>query len=247
MGTRGYVVIRVGGRYYAFYSPCDSYPTGLGVEMMELIVQLIRRFAGDIRGMCECIKAKLAIMTVVVPSEVDSAWRASVCWSDCDVIDNILKARSGDVLEVEKATLPKHRIDIQYIWTLDFDSAELIMTTLGRNYEFAYNPALGMDHLSAMMEDAAARNFRQVSWPMKHLYRDPKTWIWAEAVDEYVGSHNLFQDSDDAQQAYRRDLFATIIQTWWRRLRAYRQALEPETGLLFQLAKRRFEAARGTA
>ena len=37
MGTRGYRVYRFRGRYYALYNHWDSYPEGLGADLIATI------------------------------------------------------------------------------------------------------------------------------------------------------------------------------------------------------------------
>ena len=46
MGTRGYRVYRYRGRYYAVYNHWDSYPSGLGNELVETIPEDYESYQG---------------------------------------------------------------------------------------------------------------------------------------------------------------------------------------------------------
>lgn len=47
MGTRGYIVYRVRGRYYVYYNHLDSYPTGLGRCLVAGIPDDPQKFEGN--------------------------------------------------------------------------------------------------------------------------------------------------------------------------------------------------------
>lgn len=47
MGTRGYIVYRVRGRYYVYYNHLDSYPTGLGRGLVAGIPDDPEKFEGS--------------------------------------------------------------------------------------------------------------------------------------------------------------------------------------------------------
>lgn len=51
MGTRGLLVYRLRGRYYATYNHRDSYPTGLGYSVASGIPTDPEEFAGDYRAL----------------------------------------------------------------------------------------------------------------------------------------------------------------------------------------------------
>lgn len=55
MGTRGFIVFRVKGKDVAFYNHYDSYPTGLGNEIIKFIRSLdegdLKRMANNIENL----------------------------------------------------------------------------------------------------------------------------------------------------------------------------------------------------
>ena len=55
MGTRGFIVFRVKGKDVAFYNHYDSYPTGLGNEIINFIQSLdegrLERMANNIENL----------------------------------------------------------------------------------------------------------------------------------------------------------------------------------------------------
>lgn len=47
MGTRGYIVLVINGRYFLLWNQLDSYPAGLGVEVITELVQLLTIYTID--------------------------------------------------------------------------------------------------------------------------------------------------------------------------------------------------------
>lgn len=237
MGTRGYIIIRAGGRRFAFYKQFDSYPSGNGKLVVVWIIQLIRAFGGDVRAACQCIIDACARLKVTTEEEdfyKDSVrkWPARGAGFD----DNILPilraaAKDGMTFFVESMEQQYCGWDIAYVWTLDFDHAELIMDS---------------------------RSVAGAAWPMKQLHRlgEERVDCWVGDADERDIPRNDYDDDEEedeeedeegddeyGQRKYKRVVAACTIQHAWRRYRALMAALEPETGLLFQLAARRFQAS----
>lgn len=240
MGTKGFIVIKANGAYHAFYNPHDSDPQERGCEMVQLLIQLIRRFAGDIRGMCEFIKTQISRMKVVAGG--------TICWKEWNVIDIIMNAKPRDKLHVEEKELPKTCIHIEYVWILDFDLCSLALRAMGDDGDprctRGVSPNLGyLDYRRAV-----AGRSRKFSWPMKHLYRYFNADTWAASIDDCLEACNCgnLTEADRIRMEHPRIASIVIIQTWWRSIRGYHQAFEPGTGCFFHLSRNRFEAAATT-
>lgn len=229
MGTRACIIIRFGGRFYTFFRRYDGYPSGAGQELIDEIITLICRFGGDVMAMCEMLKAKLINMRCIATFDWqdDPAALESKISPDALEWDESMSTLLAFILGV-----PEDRTVIlydnaqhyacwclDYAWTLDLDDATLTM-------DFCNKEGV-------------------LTVPMRYFYRFKDVDEWSAAFDESRCMNCPYRLGDRIQ----RHLAAARIQHLWRgwkvKQEALEKALEPDTGYLFRLGRRHFEAAAG--
>ncbi|MCJ1244746.1 hypothetical protein MMC30_001946 [Trapelia coarctata] len=145
MGTRGYFVYRFRGRYYALYLPYDTYPKGLGKELVESIPE-------DPEGYRRWLEAKrvlLAKWDQVLEEQVlcisssrlakdgpdfvarDNRWSAPE-----PLLQKLLDERLNEALPKPCYRMPQLDLYIEYTYIIDLDREIL---TINNGAHFALN------------------------------------------------------------------------------------------------------------
>lgn len=221
MGTRGYIVVKVGGRYYAFYRQFDTYPRGWGQWVLLELKALITKYGGDIDAVCELIRAKFAQFTFTTDHEEDVEWWDARRNNDQMFLNILLEINPAEkrlyveqILTGTQISLTRD-ICIEYVWTLDFDDKYFTL-------------------MSCYMREGEGD---EVKWPMKHLYRLHDVSYWINAARECFTEEGQYEHATRLKE----EIAATMIQQTWKKHCLLVQALEPETGILYQVAQRMFQ------
>lgn len=196
MGTRGYIIVRAGGKAYAFFRKFDTYPEGWGLRLLRELIKLIRRFGGDVQSACQSMIELFSRLKTTTDwhqagNEGVFEWDVSGPETDRDffeVVETVVREQKTFIVEDIKEAVCNWRIE--FLWTFDFDRAEFAMDT-------------------TYMKD-------EYTWPMKHLYRANDEDLWLAMAEE------LFNDERRKRgyiEKFQQHLSAAIIQHAWRHSR----------------------------
>jgi hypothetical protein len=132
MGTRGYYVFLFNGVYYVFYNHCDSYPYGLGLNIVEELSRINNAVIDDWK-------------TQLVKIETSSNPQCLFF----EGLSNAINNSSRYDVQVVKME-PKQDLFIEWIYIIDLDN-----NTFQVNNELSYplsNLELIKEHLIALEE-----------------------------------------------------------------------------------------------
>lgn len=234
MGTRGWLVFRYKGKYYVLYNWFDSYPSAMGYRIAAQLVTLVRSFHGDIRSACAHWGELLSTLKVGREHEVDfnddENERPRHPFSDSSVfmnIENALHDQTNPVPFLEEPSTTMMDVDswtrsyLEYVWEIDLDIGSL-----------------------SLMEPPVDKISR--TWSMKSFYlmtmngTNVNLSLWvadAEPQERENEEEEELTYSNSLKVMYSIVLFQALV----RRYLAVKRALEPGTGVLYLVARKRFE------
>lgn len=193
MGTRGYIIVRAGGKAYAFYRQFDTYPEGWGLRLIRELIKLIRRFGGDVQSACQfMIELFSRLKTTTDWEQADN--EGVFVWDECkrdffEVVETVVREQQTFIVDDVSEAVCNWRIE--FLWTFDFDRAQFAMDTTYMENEY--------------------------TWSMKHLYRVNHEGLWLAAAEDLFADERRTRGS---VEEFKQHLSAAIIQHAWRRSRA---------------------------
>ena len=121
------------GRKVVIYNHYDSYPSCMGAEIFRQLVELLRRFRGDVRRACQCWGELVHDLTLVSSNEHSG----SHPFNEVHAFDDIENAL--------RSTLPLAVCDddqtdvwIEFVWTVDLDEGTLVMQAHDGRAEWSF-------------------------------------------------------------------------------------------------------------
>ncbi len=117
MGTRGYVIIKINNKYYAYYNNYDSMPRRLGKKLLDNLKEINY----------EEYKEKLKTLE---SSEEEQDWTDLEDILDDGVLYNEVPGAEDDPDDLHYNPIAEkfyHDIFIEYVYKIDFDNDEFEM------------------------------------------------------------------------------------------------------------------------
>jgi len=226
MGTRGWLIFVYKGKYYVIFNHYDSYPSGMGASIVEQLVALMVRFHGSTRAACDHWGNLLSKITFVQ--------------------DN-----PGAITRQHPINVPQHSFENLEVNLSDSSAPVLLDCPITSDFAdleasvfIEYSWVINLDVGTLSVSRPCDCDFTQ-SWSFKCFYVSivlAKTPIslW---VDD--AKYEINEDGRTVSYtiALKRIHSLAIIQRQARRFLARMRALEPGVGVIFKLAKARFEKA----
>lgn len=213
MGTRGQLVLCWQGRVIVIYNHFDSYPGLMGVELFRQLVILLRRFRGNVNEACRYWGGLTAAQRLTY----DHADGEAHPFNQVHAFDDVEKALQSTLLCVCEDDLGLNDW-IEFVWSLDFDTAVLAMTAHGG----------------------------RAQWSFADIYRghafEDKWVLEAEMVAYNVSNRAGLEDSKKPFSDALTSAAAVQIQAAARRFLTVSRGLRPG-GVLMKLAALRFRRA----
>lgn len=219
MSTRGWLIFKYQGQYYVIYNGYDSYPRGMGVMIAEQIAKVVKQHHGYVSEAREHWAGLFANLTFIQQHEVAGAGGDTPSHpfhtATYRGIQDSLACINAPVILAEVPSSDKPQSDglfIEYLWEIDLDNGKLGMGSSKSGEVWAY-------------------------WSWKSIYL-----LGTEAFLEDAEAHEEGVSTGRIRSAFRFERKVIIAQAQVRRFLCVRQALAPPDGMLYLLAKSRFES-----
>eukprot|EP01038_Epipyxis_sp_PR26KG_P011322 gene11322-15186_t len=247
MGTRGYIYFIYKGICYAIYNHFDSYPDGIGIDLLKQIFQLVVNFHGDVSTACEHWGSFFEQLTY---GESKNALQ-----NDEEVDSNIESIRhpihplNSGVRNLERDL----QVKTANVMLFCNGSSQPLLVSEIPDYkalarcsimiEYVYEIDLDKQHFALLDGRYIHPHDSDFQWKMKQIYQlllDPSS----REENEKLWLRDVGADANKKGELSRYFRFYAgliAIQACVRRFLAFRRSLQPGSGLNYLLAKKSFE------
>ena len=252
MGTRGYLIFKYKRVYYVIYNHWDSYPSGMGVATVKVLINLCKQFKGNVT------LARLYLRDLLEPLvERSNKW----CKGNREscATTPVIEDDHGEIDESKLKTMNESSNQHYIIWkhlSLGFQIDQMKLRKAVIEYEVEPSSTPPMSDgtwIQYMWEvDLDEGRFGMgtchsgdvfVYWPWKALYLMPADQ-WEEDAKLHIQSYIrlrvgyfIFSTPTPFERKYK----VILIQAYVRRFLAKARAMKPPNGLFYFKAKRKFE------
>ncbi len=246
MGTKGYLIFKYTGIYYVIYNQWDSYPSGMGMATVKVLINLCKQFKGN------ATLARLYLRDLFKPLvERSNQWHCDKSESrDTTPMVEILDYY-GEIDESKLKTLNESSNQHYIIWKhqsrgFQIDQLKLPKGVIEYEVEPSSTPPNGrcIDYMWEVDLDEGRfgmgtgdRGNVFVYWPWKALYLMPVE-RWNEDAEMYI---EKLKEGYISITPFERMYKVILIQAYVRRFLAKARAMKPPNGLFYVKAKRKFE------
>jgi hypothetical protein len=233
MGTKGWLAFVWKGKYYCIPNSHDSYESGMGVQLLEQIFELLKKFHGDVRSACNHWGNLLENISYENYGNIDyndAHPLNRVAYEDLEKGLSDTSKKVGLVLpfgstEIDWEFYASDLFFCSFIWRINLDLAEFGMGPSGEAHDL-------------FIETPFKLIYKLLLNP---LTREVNRQMWLDDAESFE------YDFKEDFVSYKRRFFVCarvmILQANTRRFLTQRRMLEPGVGKLYFEAKKRFDGA----